>query len=70
MWSLRQKEDGSFFLTFDRYRRYSYNLRGTWEWIGPQGNEYTAYAKRVNENLGYLCANDDEGSVRILVLED
>ena len=69
MWSLRQKDNGEFYLTYDR-NRYPNGLRGLWEYLGPQSNAYTPYAVRVNENAGYLCANDDEGNVRVLVLTD
>jgi hypothetical protein len=70
MWSLRQRKDGSFFLTYDRERRFTHNLRGTWEFVGPQGNTYTAKCVRTNSQRGLLCCNDDEGNVRVLVLED
>lgn len=69
MWSLRQKQNGEFFLTYDRSRRYTNNLRGSWEFLGPQDNAYTPYAVRVNQRSGLLCAPDDEGNVRVLVLE-
>ena len=70
MWSLRQKQDRSFYLVYDRERRFTHNLRGVWEWVGAQGSEYTAYAVRANRRAGYLCANDNEGGVRVLVLEE
>lgn len=70
MWSLRQKENGEFYLTFDKFRRFTYNLRGLWEFVGPQDVAYTAKAVRVNRNAGLLCCNDDEGGVRVLVLEN
>lgn len=70
MWSLRRKQDGSFYLTYDRFRRFSNNFRGIWEYVGPQDNTYTHHCVRVNENAGHLTANDDEGGVRVLVLED
>jgi hypothetical protein len=70
MWSLRMKEDGTFYLTFDRLHRYTNSLRGIWEWVGSQGMAETARAVRLNERRGYLCANDDEGAVRVLVLTD
>ena len=70
MWSLRVKPDGSFFLTFDKFHRFTNNLRGSWQYVGPQGNTYTAHCVRMNKRSGYLCANDDEGSVRVLVLEN
>jgi len=69
MWSLRQRSDGSFYLTFDRTRRFTYSLLGLWEYLGPQDNQLTAHCVRVNEKAGYLCCNDDQGAVRVLVLE-
>ena len=70
MWTLKQRNDGTFYLTYDRYKRHSHNSRGLWEWVGLQGNSYTDFAVRVNEQAGYVCLNDDEGAVRVLVLED
>ena len=70
MWSLRQKPNGSFYLTYDRFRRHSWNLRGLWEYVGPQENSHTAHSVRMNRAAGYLCCNDDEGGVRVLVLEE
>lgn len=70
MWSLRQRPDGTFYLTYDHSRRYSTSqLRGLWELVGPQ--EVTATNKAVQENKkqGYTHCNDDEGNVRVLVLE-
>jgi hypothetical protein len=69
MWSARQKSDGEVYLTYDRYR-FTRDLRGLWEYLGPKDNTYTAYAVRVNQNAGYLCCADDEGNVRVLVLEE
>lgn len=70
MWSLKQRNDGTFYLTYDRTRRFDYNYRGIWEWIGVQGSAYTESVVRKNRAAGYICCEDDEGSVRILVLED
>jgi len=70
MWSLRQKQDGAFYLTYDRSRRLTQDLRGLWEWIGPQGSVHTAHAVLINQQAGLLCCNDDERGVRCLVLED
>lgn len=70
MWSLRQKQDGSMYLTYDKFRRFNSGFRGIWELIGPQGNRYTEYCIRVNEGRGLLTCPDDEGHVRVLVLED
>jgi hypothetical protein len=70
MWSLRQRDDGSFYLTYDRYRRFTNSMRGRWEYVGPQDSAYTAMCVRVNKDAGYTCCNDDEGGVRVLVLED
>lgn len=70
MWVLKQKLDGTFCLFYDRHRRFNSNFRGLWEFIGQQGNAYTDHAVRVNRKAGYLCCNDSEGGVRVLVLED
>lgn len=70
MWSLAQKEDGEIYLTYDKFRRYNYQYRGIWEFVGPQDNAYTAYAIRVNQNAGHICCNDDEGNVRVLILTE
>ena len=69
MWSLRLKDSGEFYLTYDRERRFTRDLRGRWEFLGEQSNAYIPHVIRTNENNGYLCCNDDEGGVRILVLE-
>lgn len=70
MWSLRLKEDGTFYLTYDRSRRMNSQSRGIWEFVGPQALSYTDHAVAVNRSAGYLCCNDDEGGVRVLVLEN
>lgn len=70
MWSLRQKTTGEFYLTYDHSRRFTFNLRGIWEWIGPQGASATAKSISANKQAGYLIANDDEGGVRVLLLEE
>ena len=74
MWSLRRKQDGSFYLTFDRERRFTFNLPGRWEWIGsqgatPEGIAHVNRAVKLNRRAGYLVCPDDEGGVRALVLE-
>lgn len=69
MWSLKQKQDGEIYLTYDRTRRFMHSYRGIWEFVGPQENAMTAHCVRVNEDAGLICANDDEGNVRVLVLE-
>lgn len=69
MWSLKQKEDGSFILFFDRNRWYNPNVRGLWELIGQKGATYISHYTLVNEQRGYLCCDDTEGNVRVLVLE-
>jgi hypothetical protein len=69
MWSLRLSEEDGFYLTFDRERWHN-NPRGTWILIGPQDVSYTHKAVKANLSAGLLCANDDEGNVRALVLED
>lgn len=70
MWSLRQKENNEFYLTFDKYRRYTIALRGIWEYLGQDGNVHTDHQVRINRAAGLLCAKDDEGGVRVLVLEE
>ena len=70
MWSLKQRNDGSIYLTYDRDRFFSRHLRGRWELVGPQNNVYTDYCVRVNSEQGLLTASDDEGNVRVLVLEN
>lgn len=70
MWSLKEKDDGTIYLTYDRFRWFTNSLRGIWEPVGPIGAVYTNTAIRVNQRAGYLCCNDDEGNVRVLVLED
>lgn len=70
MWVLRQKSDGSLYLTFDKFRFVHPQLRGVWQYVGPQGNALTDHCVRMNENMGYYCMNDDEGGVQVLVLED
>ena len=68
MWSLQKRPDNTFYLTYDRSRFYRGNSRGIWELIGAQGVFATERAKAVNEAMGYICAPDDEGNVRVLVL--
>lgn len=70
MWSLSEKQDGSFVLVFDRDRRRTNQLRGSWEIIGAQGTSDTQLSIDTNRRHGSLCCNDNEGNVRILVLED
>jgi hypothetical protein len=70
MWSLKQKQDGTFYLTYDKFRRFTFNTKGLWEWIGPQNSSHMPHIIRVNESSGHLCCNDDEGNVRALVLEE
>ena len=70
MWSLKERNDGSTYLTYDRDRFFTRHLRGRWEYLGPQGNKYTDYCVRVNREQGLLTASDDEGNVRVLVLEN
>ena len=69
MWSLRQKADGSFYLTFDRGRRFTYQLRGVWDFVGRADNEHTQKYVRANLQAGYYVLPDDEGSMRMLILE-
>lgn len=69
MWSLRLKEDGSFYLTYDMYRRYTNSLPGVWELVGPKDLALTKYCVKVNELRGLLSAEDDQGNMRTLVLE-
>ena len=71
MWSLRlNEEEGRFCLTYDRNRRHTEALRGVWEFIGLQSNENTLPIARANQANGYLCCEDDEGGVRVLILTE
>lgn len=70
MWSMRRREDGSFYLTFDRYRRSTHNYPGLWEFVGKQDLNYTRVAVETNARTGYWCLPDDEGNMRVLVLEE
>jgi hypothetical protein len=70
MWVLKEKENGEFYLTYDIDKRRNWYGRGIWEIVGPQGNSYTERCVRINAQAGYLCANDDEGNVRVLVLTE
>lgn len=69
MWSLRNREDGTFYLTYDRDRWYTGRVRGLWELVGPRDAVSTIKAVAINQSQGYTCCNDDEGNVRVLVLE-
>ena len=68
MWSLRQRTDESFYLTWDRFHRYNYNLPGLWELVGPKNKAETTRFVEINRAAGYLCCGDDEGNMRALVL--
>lgn len=70
MWSLRTKSDSSFYLTYDKFRRFDNNLRGLWEFVGSQESLDTARLVKMNQQTGLLCCNDDEGNVRALVLTE
>jgi hypothetical protein len=70
MWSLRQRENDEFYLTYDKDRWRTRDLRGLWELIGATENEYTKYCVRVNTEAGLLCAPDDQGNTRVLVLTE
>ena len=69
MWVLNQKDDGTVYLHYDHYRRYNYQNRGRWEWMGTQNNAFTDYCAAVNRAAGHIVANDDQNGVRVLVLE-
>lgn len=69
MWFLKQKKTGEFYLSRDGYSRFNGNLRGMWEYICQQDGFYASYLVRVNQEAGYLCCNDDENGIRLLVLE-
>jgi len=69
MWSLRERNNGSFYLVFDKDRRRTHNLRGVWEYLCSQDTEYTNGYIRVAKEAGYLTCGDNEGNVRILILE-
>lgn len=68
MWSLRQKQDGEIYLTYDRFRYRSFNDPGLWEIVGPKNKFETTRFVEVNRAAGYLCCPDDEGNMRALVL--
>ncbi len=68
MWSLRQRNDGSFYLTYDGFRRYTHNMPGLWELVGPRNKAETSKFVDINQSAGYLCCPDDEGNMRALVL--
>lgn len=70
MWRLRLKETGEPYLTYDKEHPFSNNLRGRWELLGLQSNTYVQFCAETNERAGLLCANDDEGNIRVLILED
>jgi len=70
MWVIKQKSDDSFYLTYDRTRSINPNLRGIWEWVGKSDNLYTAHCVKVNEQQGLICAKDDEGNTRVLILTE
>lgn len=69
MWSLRQKDDGSFYVTYDRDRRYDNRVPGIWELVGPSDLTQTILCVAINRRNGLLCAKDDQGNMRVLVLE-
>lgn len=70
MWSLRERQNGELFLTYDKTRRFTNNLRGIWEYVGPASNAYTQKCITENSNAGLWTVFDDEGGVRVLILED
>jgi len=70
MWSLRIRQDGSFYLTYDRNRIRRYDFRGSWEYIGRTSDNDMARISRINRAAGLLVADDDRGDTRVLVLED
>lgn len=70
MWTLKQKPNGTFYLTWDYKRKFDQNYRGIWEYVCSQEALSRARLVRANKEQGYLVANDDEGSVRVLVLTE
>ncbi len=70
MFSLRQRQDGSFFLTYDKFRYPDRNVRGLWELVGKQYKLETDRLVKINRKAGYMCCDDDEGNVRALILTD
>jgi hypothetical protein len=70
MWSLRQRNDGSFYLTFDKFRRFTHTVPGLWEFVGSQIHVDTPRLVEMNRACGYECVEDDEGGVRALVLTE
>ena len=70
MWTLKVRQDGSVFLSYDRTRRFNPRFRGLWEYIGPRDHEDIGRIIEVNEAAGVMCVEDDRGGVRMLVLKD
>lgn len=70
MWTLKTLESGETILTYDKTRYRTNQERGTWAYIGLQSSPMINEIIRINEANGLVCCNDDEGSVRVLVLQD
>jgi hypothetical protein len=70
MWCLKQKLDGTIYLTYDRYYRYTRNVPGIWELVGSKNDPLVHHCVRMNRKAGYLCCDDDEGQTRVLVLTE
>ena len=51
MWSLRLREDGSFYLTYDKDRWFTNNLPGIWELVGPKDSAQTKHCTAIN----FIC---------------
>lgn len=69
MWRLRQRDDGSVYLTFDKNPNQNSYTRGKWVLIGAKGLPETKSCVNINERHGSICVEDDEGNVRVLVLD-
>ena len=70
MWTLKEKQTGELYLAYDKERWFTNNLRGLWELVGPQTSAYARYSADVNRSIGLLCCDDNEGNIRVLVLEE
>lgn len=69
MWVIDKKTDGTFYLVYDKARKFNYQLRGLWELIGRSDREDSQFYVRANQQAGYWVLPDDEGNNRMLVLE-
>jgi hypothetical protein len=70
MWVLKTKANGEQFLTYDKTKYRDPFQRGSWEYVGPQSSPQIEDIIRFNKQTGLQCVKDDEGGVRVLVLQD